>query len=161
MKLTILLIFSIIPILASCNGQASNSKNHAVHLKEINAKGDTVKELGSSIMVVYQDKKNIYWFGSWKTGVYKYDGKTLINYTTKHGLYSDRVDDIKEDNSGNIYFAGMTLNSTITKFDGKSFTNMIATPSNEWKLEANELWLKMPIKRNRKFTALMEIPFMN
>jgi len=100
-----------------------------------------VKELGSNIMVIYQDKKNTYWFGSWETGVYRYDGKTLINYTTKHGLYSNRVDDIKEDNSGNIYFAGMNANSTLTKFDGTSFSNIVATPSNEWKLSANDFWL--------------------
>jgi len=141
MKLTTLLFFSILSILTSCNGQTSNTKNHSVLLKEINVKGDTVKELGNNIMVIYQDKKNTYWFGSWETGVYRYDGKTLINYTTKHGLYNNRVDDIKEDKSGNIYFTGMNPNSTITKFDGKSFTNIIATPSNEWKLEANDLWL--------------------
>ena len=141
MKLTTLLFFSIVSILTSCNGQTSNSKNHSVLLKEINVKGDTVKELGSSIMVIYQDKKNTYWFGSWETGVYSYDGKTLINYTTKHGLYNNRVDDIKEDKSGNIYFSGMNPHSTITKFDGKSFTKIIATPCNEWKLEPNDLWL--------------------
>lgn len=144
MKLTTLLFFSILSILTSCNGQNSNLKNHSVSLKELNVKGDTVQELGSSIMVIYQDKKDNYWFGSWKTGVYKYDGKTLINYTTKHGLYTDRVDDIKEDKSGNIYFSGMNPNSTITKFDGKSFTTIRATPSNEWKLEPNDVWLLNP-----------------
>lgn len=137
MKLNILIFLSTITLLTSCNGQTSNQKKNTDQL----IKGDTVKELGKSIMVVYQDSKNTYWFGSWETGVYKYDGKTLINYTTKHGLYTNRVDDIKEDKSGNIYFTGMNPNATITKFDGKSFTNIIATPSNEWKLEANDLWL--------------------
>ena len=150
MKLTTLLFFGILSFLASCNGQTSNSKNQSIFLKEVNVKGDTVKELGSSIMVIYQDKKNTYWFGSWKTGVYKYDGKNLINYTTKHGLHSDRIDDIKEDKSGNIYFAGMNPNSIITKFDGKSFTNIIATPSKEWKLEANDLWLINPHQNKQK-----------
>jgi len=150
MKPTTLLFFGIISILTSCNGQASNSKEHAVPLKEVNVKGDTVKELGSNIMVIYQDKKNNYWFGSWKTGVYKYDGKTLINYTTKHGLYTDRVDDIKEDESGNIYFSGMNPDATITKFDGNSFTHIRATPSNEWKLEANDLWLLNPYQISQK-----------
>ena len=137
MKLNILIFLSTITLLTSCNGQTSNQKKNTDQL----IKGDTVKELGKSIMVVYQDSKNTYWFGSWETGVYRYDGKTLINYTTKHGLYTNRVDDIKEDKSGNIYFTGMNPNATITKFDGKSFTNIIATPSNEWKLEANDLWL--------------------
>ena len=150
MKPTTLLFLSILSILTSCNGQTSNSKEHSVPLKEVNVKGDTVQELGSNIMVIYQDKKNNYWFGSWKTGVYKYDGKTLINYTTKHGLYTDRVDDIKEDQSGNIYFSGMNPDATITKFDGKSLTNIRATPSNEWKLEANDLWLLNPHRDNQK-----------
>ena len=141
MKLTILFLFSILSSLTSCNGHTSNPKKNDEQLKERFVKGDTVKELGKNIMVIYQDKKNTYWFGSWETGVYRYDGKTLINYTTKHGLYNNRVDDIKEDKSGNIYFVGMNPNSTISKFDGNSFTNIIATPSNEWKLEANDLWL--------------------
>jgi ligand-binding sensor domain-containing protein len=137
MKLHILLFLHISVLLISCNGQNANQpKNHAPSID-----GDTVKELGSSIMVIYQDKKNTYWFGSWKTGLYRFDGKTLINYTTKHGLHNNRVDDIKEDKSGNIYFSGMNPNSTITKFDGKSFIKIIATPSNEWKLGANDLWL--------------------
>ncbi len=150
MNLTIFIFFSILSILTSCNGQTYNSNNHSEFLKRKNVIGDTVNELGSSIMVIYQDKKNNYWFGSWKTGVYKYDGKTLINYTTKHGLYTDRVDDIKEDQSGNIYFSGMNPDATITKFDGESLMKIKAIPSNEWKLEANDLWLKIPYQNLQK-----------
>ncbi len=150
MKLAILLVFGILSILTSCNGQASDPGNHFVFLKEVNATGDTVKEPGSNVMVIYQDKKGDYWFGSWKTGVYKYDGKALINYTTKQGLYTDRVDDIKEDKSGNIYFTGMNPNSIITKFDGKSFTHIKATPSDEWKLEASDLWMINTYQARRK-----------
>ena len=117
MKLTTLLLFSILSILTSCNGQNFNKEK----ISEQYTKGDTVKSLGSNIMVVYQAKKNTYWFGSWETGLYRYDGKTLINYTSKHGLDNNRIDDIKEDISGNIYSYGMNPNSTITKFDGKSF----------------------------------------
>lgn len=146
MKLNILLFLSILALFTSCNGQTYNSEKQTNLFTEIDVKGDTVKELGSSIMVIYQDKKNTYWFCSWETGVYRYDGKTLINYTTKHGLHSNRVDDIEEDKSGSIYFAGMNQNSTITKFDGKSFTQIIATPSNEWKLEDNDLWLMNPFQ---------------
>jgi ligand-binding sensor domain-containing protein len=66
-------------------------------------------------------------------------------------LHSNRVDDIKEDKSGNIYFSGMNPNSTISKFDGKTFTQIIATPSNEWKLEANDLWLKNAYQTGKVF----------
>lgn len=146
MKLNIFFFLCTITLFISCNGQTSN------HEKNIDQHtiGDPVKELGKNIMIVYQDSKNVYWFGSWETGVYKYDGNELVNYTTKHGLYTDRVDDIKEDKSGNIYFAGMNPNSTITKFDGKSFTNIKATPSNEWKLEADDVWLINPYQAKQK-----------
>lgn len=72
-KIKTYIFFYILTILTSCNGQTSNKK---INL-ELSANGDTVKELGSNIMVVYQDKKNVYWFGSWETGVYRYVGKTL------------------------------------------------------------------------------------
>jgi ligand-binding sensor domain-containing protein len=131
MNSTTLLIFGILSILTSCNGQTSDpKKNTDQSLKNYLVKGDTVKELGSNIMVIYQDKKNTYWFGSWETGVYRYDGKTLINFTTKHGLPNNRIDEIKEDKFGNITF-GCHPNSTISKFDGNTFTTLSAIPSNE------------------------------
>jgi ligand-binding sensor domain-containing protein len=141
-KLNTLLFLSTLTLLTSCVGQTSTQNKNTEQSKEQPAKGDKVKELGSSIMVVYQDKKNIYWFGSWETGVYRYDGKIIINYTTKHGLPSNRVDEIKEDNSGNIYFNGCYPNSTISKFDGHKFTTLQAMPSNDWKLQSNDLWFR-------------------
>jgi ligand-binding sensor domain-containing protein len=116
--------------LTSCHGQTSNQNRST----ELFTKGDTVKALGSNIMVVYQDKQNVYWFGSWETGVYRYDGKTLINYTTKPGLPSNRVDEINEDNSCNIYITSCHPHSTIAKFDGQSFSSITSIQSTEWKL---------------------------
>jgi ligand-binding sensor domain-containing protein len=141
MKLNIILFLSILTLLTSCSGQTSNTKKNTDQFKELFVKGDTVKELGSSIMVVYQDKKNIYWFGSWETGVYRYDGKTLINFTTKHGLPNNRIDEIKEDKLGNIYFNNR---GEISKFDGQNFIKVSTTSNsnNEWKLETNDLWFK-------------------
>ena len=138
MKLNIHLFLSLLTLLTSCNGQTTDKKNNTNQY--IN--GDTIKELGSNIMVAYQDKKNVYWFGSWETGVYRYDGKTLINYTTKHGLPNNRIDEIKEDKLGNIYFISCSPQSTIVKFNQQSFTTIIATQSNEWKLQSADLWFR-------------------
>ena len=141
MKLTTHLLLSILSILTSCNGQTTQSNNNSIIVKEIKAKGDTVKELGSSIMVIYQDTKNTYWFGSWETGIYRYDGKTLINFTTKHGLQNNRIDEIKEDKLGNIYF---NSGGEIIKFDGQNFIKISTTINlnSEWKLESDDLWFK-------------------
>ena len=129
-------------ILASCSGQTPTQNNNITKTEVVIVKGDTVKELGKSIMVIYQDKKNVYWFGSWETGVYRYDGKTIINFTTTHGLPHNRIDEIKEDNLGNIYFNGCHPFSAITMFDGYSFTKLNPNISNDWKLQSNDLWFR-------------------
>jgi ligand-binding sensor domain-containing protein len=142
MKLTTLLIFTILSTLNSCNGQISNRKKNTNHLNELIVKGDTVKALGNNIMVIYQDKKNIYWFGSWETGIYKYDGKELVNYTTKHGLLNNRIDEIKEDEFGNMYFVSANATSSISKFNGNNFTTLTAVPGENWKLESTDMWFE-------------------
>jgi ligand-binding sensor domain-containing protein len=81
-KLTIFTFFNALVLLTSCNGQITKLQVKTDNI----VKGDTVTELGNNIMVIHQDKKNIYWFGSWETGVYRFDGKTFINFTTKYGL---------------------------------------------------------------------------
>ncbi len=92
-------------------------------------------------MVVYQDKKNSYWFGSWEEGLYSYNGKTILHYTTKHGLPSNRVEEIKEDKSGNLY---LSTSSGVCRFDGKQFTSLLVANSteSEWKLNPDDLWFK-------------------
>ena len=138
LKLHTLAFLSALFLLASCHGQATQQQ-----VKQDNiAKGDIVQELGSGIMVVYQDKQSNYWFGSWETGVYNYDGKRLIQYTTEHGLPNNRIDEIKEDAAGNIFFTSCHPSSTICRFDGHTFTTLTAVASNEWKLSSTDLWFK-------------------
>ena len=137
-KLNIIAFFNLLILLTSCNGQTTKQQVKSDHI----IRGDSIAELGKSIMVVYQDHKNNYWFGSWETGVYKYDGKELVNYTTVHGLINNRIDEIKEDNSGNIYFVSANATSAISKFNGNAFTTLSAVPSENWKLEPTDMWFK-------------------
>lgn len=134
-----LLFFNILILFSSCNRQNTNSTNQDSTITV----GDTVKELGKNLMVVYQDKKNNYWFGSWETGLYRYDGKNILHFTTKDGLCHNRIDEIKEDKFGNIFF---NTSAGISKFDGQRFTTLNETsPSdNEWKLNPEDLWFKCP-----------------
>ncbi|MBA2406638.1 MAG: hypothetical protein H0V65_01400 [Chitinophagales bacterium] len=137
MKLNTLLFLSILTVFTSCSGQ---NNSHTADRLTIITVGDTVKELGNNLMVVYQDKKNNYWFGSWKDGLFRYDGKTMLHFTTKSGLPHNRIEEIKEDKSGNIYF---NTSKGISKFDGQSFTTLsVVNSDNEWKLEPNDLWFK-------------------
>ena len=103
MKLYILLLLSILNVFTSCNGQ--NQK--AVDIKSEQTKktivGDTVSELDKTIFIVFQANNNDYWFGSDGQGVYRYDGKTILHFETKDGLCNNRIREIKEDKSGNIF----------------------------------------------------------
>lgn len=143
MKLNMLLFLTVLTLLTSCNGQPLYQNKKANQF----AKGDTVRELSNNIMVIYQDKKNNYWFGSWQAGLYKYDGKTIIHFTNRNGLSYNRIDEIKEDKFGNLYFNttdSKNTNSSINKFDGEKFTTISVTSNSNhhWKLESDDLWFK-------------------
>lgn len=161
-KLDIIACFHILVLLTTCNGMTTERKVITNNIVE----GDKVTELGKSIMGIYQDKKNVYWYCSWETGVYKYDGKELVNYTTKHGLLNNRIDEIKEDKFGNIYFSSANESAKISQFNGKTFTTLKAVPSENWKLEATDIWLKYSYGNTGKVyrydgTTLYELKFPN
>ena len=104
------------------------------------ARGEIVSELGKSVMYVFQARNSDYWFGSNDRGVYRYDGKTILNFTTKDGLVSNQIRGVQEDKSGNIYF---TTHEGISKFDGKSFGTLSVSASSaptDWKKQPDDLW---------------------
>ena len=74
--------------------------------------------------------------------MYRYDGKTLINYTTKHGLQNNRIDEITEDKLGNIFFTSFYPKPTIVKFDENTFKTLSPVSSNNWQLESTDLWFR-------------------
>src|SRR4029434_9995141 len=108
------------------------------------AKGETVSEMSKSLLYVFQAKNNDYWFGSDDRGAYRYNGKTVVNFTTKDGLCSNRIRGIQDDKAGNIYF---TTYEGISKFDGHAFTTLGVSASSaatDWKLRPDDLWFVGP-----------------
>ncbi|MFO0943381.1 MAG: two-component regulator propeller domain-containing protein [Pirellulales bacterium] len=101
--------------------------------------GDIVEKLGDHLMLVHQDNQNQWWFATWGDGLYRYDGKTIVHFTTKHGLSHNRIDQILEDSSGNLFFS---TPSGVSRFDGKQVVTLAEVASSEWKLTPGDLWLK-------------------
>ena len=62
-----------------------------------NAIGDVVDKLGDNLMLVHQDGKSQWWFATWGDGLYHYDDKSIVRFTTKYGLSHNRTDQIVED----------------------------------------------------------------
>lgn len=133
-----LLFTCILTVLISCSGQnAPHEANNAIRDQHVATSiGDTVQQLDKSIMTIYQDKKKNYWFGSWVDGVYQYDGKTLLHFTTEDGLCQNKIVSIQEDTAGNMFF---NTDVGISKFDGQVFTTL-RTAGNAWKLQSGDLW---------------------
>lgn len=141
MKFPLLIFLCTLYLFPSCKVADQPQKN-TDQLQPSKALGDTVQALGNSIMVIYQDQKEQYWFGSWETGLYQYDGKALIHFTAKHGFPFSRVDEIKEDQYGNLYFASSNPNVGIVKFDGNTFTTLNPVRRNDWRLAPSDIWFR-------------------
>ncbi len=135
--LKLILLLSILATFLSCKGQ-DNAENKETQ-NNSNSIGILVSELDNQIWVIYQDQKENYWFGSNGKGVFYFDGENLKQITTKDGLVDNQIRGIQGDNLGNIF---IETPEGISKYDGKEFTTLlpIASSSNEWKLEPNDLW---------------------
>ena len=102
--------------------------------------GEIVMALDDQMWIVFQAKDGVHWFGSNGRGVYRFDGKRIVRFTTDHGLGGDHVQGIQGDRSGNIYVYSNP--GGISRFDGRAFSTLrVADPSmNEWRLEPDDLW---------------------
>lgn len=132
----ILLLF-ISSILLSCNAQVDTNVNSGE--QRTPSLGRVVTQLDSSIWKIFQDAKGTYWFGSNGKGLYKLDGKDLIQFTTSDGLVHNQIRGIQEDSAGNLY---VETHAGISKYDGQAFTTLSPSrsPGNAWKLQASDLW---------------------
>lgn len=106
--------------------------------------GYSVQMLPKQIRSIFQDKSGNYWFGTNGEGVYRYDLKTLRQYTVADGLADNQCINIQEDRLGNIWVE--SGNFSISKFDGFKFSTQIKKENSTfkidtiWKSQSNELW---------------------
>lgn len=87
------------------------------------------------ITAIMEDSKGNIWFGRDGYGATKFDGNSLIHYTTKDGLNSSNVQSIVEDEKGNIWIGTRVAEKDnpepdkrfgkggLNKFDGRKFTH--------------------------------------
>lgn len=85
------------------------------------------------ITEITEDSKGNIWFGRDGYGASKFDGKSIIHFTTKEGLNSSNVQSILEDKEGNIWIGTRVAEKDdpdpekrsgkagLNKFDGEKF----------------------------------------
>jgi ligand-binding sensor domain-containing protein len=90
----------------------------------------TSKISSPSFWDVLEDRKGNLWFATRDSGVYYYNGKSLLvgqagfqHFTTREGLAGNTVFHIYEDRAGNIWFG---TGDGVSRYDGKSFRNFTA-----------------------------------
>jgi ligand-binding sensor domain-containing protein len=105
--------------------------------------GDTVSHIDGEIRGIIQDSENNLWFASNGEGVYRYDGKTILNYTEKHGLCSNYVWMLEEGKDGNMWFRTNLRPKdvdAICYFDGYGFNTVeIDTSAVHYNFQSGEL----------------------
>jgi len=127
--LTFLLLFACI---MSCNGQVKTnlSKDNLSATKTTtNSPPKMIRTQGvvsGNVGCELQDRAGNLWFSTSGEGVYRFDGKSFTNFTTKDGLNDNDVSAIIEDKAGNILFG---TKSGICKYDGGKFSKYFKSDS--------------------------------
>lgn len=73
----------------------------------------------SRVWTINEDNDGALWIGTIDNGLWKYDGTTLTNYTTKDGLPGNAVWSIYKDRGGILWF--ITNGNAVSRFNGKAF----------------------------------------
>ncbi|TAH35217.1 MAG: hypothetical protein EYC70_13340 [Planctomycetota bacterium] len=143
-RLTAVVLGGLMALASACSAQSTPPTEDAASKQQayLAAGGTAVTALDPQVNVVFQAKDQTLWFGSYGQGVYRYDGKTILHFTTEHGLAGNYVRAIQEDRVGNIYVCSDP--EGISRFDGHVFRTLRAAetePSeSEWGLEPDDLW---------------------
>jgi len=79
----------------------------------------TMGMAGFRIRSITQDREGNLWFGTFGSGVIRYDGKTFTAFTVKDGLANDHVGQILQDREGSFWFG---TSQGVSRYDGKEWT---------------------------------------
>lgn len=96
-----------------------SSKHHLIHPFSKRNGDKSPPGTLEHVFVIAEDNKGNIWFGDRDAGIWKYDGKNMVNYTRKDGLIDDFALAIYEDHDGKLWF-GMA-DGNVYQFNGKNF----------------------------------------
>src|SRR5260221_3526356 len=120
-------LLSVLMFVISCNGQNKTQPQQIGNERKEFRGGQPriIKTQGTdrsaNVHCGLRDKAGNLWFGTTGEGVYRYDGKSFTNFTTKDGLNNNTVWSMVEDEAGNIWFG---TDDGLCRYDGRTISNM-------------------------------------
>jgi len=118
------LLFVIISI-SSCKGQPTKqikpTEAESIQISYPKLVKTQHSNQADNVHCGLEDKNGNLWFGTTGDGVYRFDGKSFTNFTSKDGLTSNVIWSILEDKQGNIWFG---TEVGICRYDGKSISSI-------------------------------------
>jgi ligand-binding sensor domain-containing protein len=99
-----------------------SEKHHLIHPTSTRNGNKSQPGTLEHVFAIEEDSEGTIWFGDRDTGAWKYNGKTMTNYTIDKKLKSQMVWAIYKDNDNRLLF-GMAAGG-VYKYNGKSFEKM-------------------------------------
>ncbi|RYE26534.1 MAG: hypothetical protein EOP51_00260 [Sphingobacteriales bacterium] len=115
---TLYVLFVSLICFSACNGQSNPLQFQAAPPNIIKTQGSNEYAVLNSIL---EAKNGELWFSTSAEGIYKYDGKTTTNFTTKNGLRSNATNSLLQDRAGDIWIG---TSGGVVRYNGKSFMNI-------------------------------------
>jgi ligand-binding sensor domain-containing protein len=109
-----------LPARAGSDGNDKVGQGKSLPTRQAGFTKITGKIISEPFFSVLEDRKGNFWFGTYGSGVYYYDGKSFQNFTTRDGLVYNSVMPIYEDKAGIIWLG---TGGGVSRYDGKSFRN--------------------------------------
>jgi len=106
MKIYKVLILAL--FICSCNPKIQQDTkqvaNGEIPKQTTKPKIEIIYNRGDVVTDGLQDKDGNLWFGTSQHGIYRYDGKSFTNFTTRNGLCNNKVWSVIEDKNGLLWF---------------------------------------------------------
>lgn len=146
-QLILLMAWLILPTIIF--GQIPGNQNTPISKPLISNKtivknhfSNQVQAMADNIHCMMEDKAGNLWFGTTGDGVYKYDGKQFVNYTTKQGLKRNAIWSLLEDQKGNILIG---TDAGLCMYNGKAISSIqieasLGFTTNDFGSSKNAIW---------------------
>lgn len=109
-------------LICSCKSNSQQlTSNSSIQNQKLDSTTNKISFPQNGFYCGMQDSKGNLWFGSRGDGVYKYDGKSFLQFSTSLGLCDNDISSIAEDSNGNLWF-GTT--SGLCKYDSEVFQKL-------------------------------------